>query len=45
MSTMAVWRIGGLLNLIQTTFVGILRVLSVPIVLMLSMASGYTTYY
>lgn len=45
MSSMAVWRIGSLLNLIQTTFVGILRVLSVPIVLMLSMASGYTTYY
>jgi hypothetical protein len=45
MSGAVVWRIGGLLNLIQTTFVGILRVLSVPIVLMLSIASGYTTYY
>lgn len=45
MSHTAVWRIGGWLNLIQTTFVGLLRVLSVPIVLMLSVASGYTTYY
>jgi hypothetical protein len=45
MSHSAVWRIGGWLNLIQTTFVGLLRVLSVPIVLMLSVASGYTTYY
>ena len=39
------WHIGGLLNFIQSTFVGLLRVLSVPIVLMLSLASGYTTYY
>jgi hypothetical protein len=45
MSHATVWRIGGWLNLIQTTFVGLLRVLSVPIVLMLSVASGYTTYY
>jgi hypothetical protein len=45
MSHSTVWRIGGWLNLIQTTFVGLLRVLSVPIVLMLSVASGYTTYY
>lgn len=39
------WRIGALLNAIQSTFVGLLRVWSVPIVLMLSVASGYTTYY
>ncbi len=45
MSQAPVWRIGGWLNLIQSTFVGLLRVLSVPIVLMLSVASGYTTYY
>lgn len=45
MSSSSTWRIGGWLNLIQTTFVGLLRVLSVPIVLSLSIASGYTTYY
>jgi hypothetical protein len=45
MSASTTWRIGGWLNLIQTTFVGLLRVLSVPIVLGLSVASGYTTYY
>ncbi len=39
------WRIGYWLNAIQSTFVGLLRVWSVPIVLMLSLASGYTTYY
>ena len=45
MSHSTTWRIGGWLNLIQTTFVGLLRVLSVPIVLMLSACSGYTTFY
>ena len=45
MTAAAPWRIGGWLNLIQTTFVGLLRVLSVPIVLMLSVCSGYTTFY
>ena len=45
MSRSTVWHIGSLLNLIQSTFVGILRVLSVPIVLSLSVASGYTTFY
>lgn len=45
MSRSHLWRIGGWLNVIQTIFVGILRVLSVPIVLLLSIASGYTTYY
>lgn len=45
MSASTPWRIGGWLNLIQTTFVGLLRVLSVPIVLMLSACSGYTTFY
>jgi hypothetical protein len=45
MSSATVWRIGEWLNAIQSTFVGLLRVWSVPIVLMLSVASGYTTYY
>ncbi len=45
MSTAAAWRIGQWLNTVQTTFVGLLRVWSVPIVLLLSIASGYTTYY
>ena len=39
------WQIGRLLNAVQSTFVGLLRVWSVPIVLLLSIASGYTTYY
>ena len=43
--TATTWRIGAWLNAIQSTFVGLLRVWSVPIVLMLSLASGYTTYY
>lgn len=43
--TATTWRIGAWLNTIQSTFVGLLRVWSVPIVLMLSLASGYTTYY
>jgi hypothetical protein len=37
--------LGSLLNRIQTLFVGILRIWSIPIVLMLSIASGFTTYY
>ncbi|MGZ8135767.1 MAG: hypothetical protein ACXW1W_00555 [Methylococcaceae bacterium] len=37
--------LGSLLNSIQTLFVGTLRVWSIPIVLMLSVASGFTTYY
>lgn len=37
--------IGQLLNAAQSTFVGLLRVLSIPIVLSLGLASGYTTYY
>ncbi|QSA98029.1 hypothetical protein [Methylococcus sp. EFPC2] len=40
-----VWRIGQLLNSVQSTFIGLLRVWSIPIVLSLSVASGYTTYY
>lgn len=40
-----VWRVGQLLNSVQSTFVGLLKVWSIPIVLMLSVASGYTTYY
>jgi len=43
--TAPVWRIGQLLNAVQSTFVGLLRVWSIPIVLLLSIASGYTTYY
>ncbi|MGH8547434.1 MAG: hypothetical protein ACRERU_02290 [Methylococcales bacterium] len=39
------WAPGQLINQAQTTFVGLLRVLSIPIVLMLSVASGFTTYY
>jgi len=37
--------LGGFLNSIQTLFVGVLRVWSIPIVVMLSIASGFTTYY
>ncbi|UOA10388.1 hypothetical protein [Methylobacter sp. S3L5C] len=37
--------LGSLLNSIQTLFVGMLRIWSIPIVLMLSIASGFTTYY
>lgn len=36
---------GYLINSIQTLFVGMLRVWTIPIVLMLSVASGFTTYY
>jgi hypothetical protein len=43
--TAQVWRIGQILNSVQSTFVGLLRVWSIPIVLLLSVASGYTTYY
>ena len=43
--TTSVWRIGQFLNSVQSTFVGLLRVWSIPIVLLLSIASGYTTYY
>ncbi|MGR9105378.1 MAG: hypothetical protein ACU843_00455 [Gammaproteobacteria bacterium] len=39
------WAPGQLINQAQTTFVGLLRVLSIPIVLMLGVASGYTTFY
>jgi len=38
-------RLGGLINRIQTLFVSLLRIWSIPIVLMLSVASGFTTYY
>lgn len=37
--------IGQFLNSVQSTFVGLLRIWSIPIVLSLSLASGYTTYY
>lgn len=36
---------GYLINSIQTLFVGLLRVWTIPIVLMLSVASGFTTFY
>lgn len=37
--------LGSLINRAQTLFVGMLRIWSIPIVLMLSVASGFTTYY
>lgn len=37
--------VGYLINSIQTLFVGMLRIWTIPIVLMLSLASGFTTYY
>lgn len=37
--------VGGLINRMQTFFVGILRLWTIPIVLMLSISSGFTTYY
>ena len=37
--------VGYLINSIQTLFVGMLRIWTIPIVLMLSIASGFTTYY
>ncbi len=43
--TTTTWHIGQLLNAVQSTFVGLLRVLSIPIVLALSVAEGYNTCY
>lgn len=43
--TTTTWHIGQLLNAVQNTFVGLLRVLSIPIVLALSIAEGYNTCY
>ncbi|KAF3977073.1 MAG: hypothetical protein HFP77_08685 [Methylococcales symbiont of Iophon sp. n. MRB-2018] len=37
--------VGYFINGIQTLFVGMLRVWTIPIVLMLSVASGFTTFY
>ena len=37
--------VGYLINRIQTLFVGMLRIWTIPIVLMLSIASGFTTFY
>jgi hypothetical protein len=37
--------VGYLINSVQTLFVGLLRIWTIPIVLMLSIASGFTTYY
>jgi len=37
--------LGGFINRVQTSFVSLLRIWTIPIVLMLSVASGFTTYY
>ncbi len=37
--------LGYFINRIQTLFVGLLRIWSIPIVLLLSLCSGFTTYY
>ncbi|MGR8941143.1 MAG: hypothetical protein ACU83P_06090, partial [Gammaproteobacteria bacterium] len=37
--------IGGMINSMQTLFVATLRLWTIPIVLMLSLASGFTTYF
>ncbi|MEQ1739715.1 MAG: hypothetical protein ABL884_07390 [Methyloglobulus sp.] len=37
--------IGRLINIVQTLFVSLLRIWSIPIVLLLSLASGFTTFY
>ncbi|MGZ8164041.1 MAG: hypothetical protein ACXW04_00870 [Methylobacter sp.] len=37
--------LGSLINKIQTLFVGLLRIWSIPIVVMLSVTAGFTTYY
>ena len=37
--------LGYLINRIQTLFVGLLRIWTIPIVLMLSVASGFATFY
>ncbi len=37
--------VGYLINSIQTLFVGMLRVWTIPIVIMLSFCTGFTTYY
>lgn len=37
--------VGNLINSVQTLFVGMLRIWTIPIVLMLSIASGFTTFY
>jgi hypothetical protein len=39
------WAPARIINQVQATFVALLRILSIPIVLMLGVASGYTTYY
>ena len=37
--------VGYFINSIQTLFVGLLRIWTIPIVLMLSLSTGFTTYY
>ncbi|MGD7034731.1 hypothetical protein [Methylotuvimicrobium buryatense] len=37
--------LGRLINIIQTMFVSLMRIWTIPIVLALSLASGFTTYY
>ena len=39
------WAPARIINRVQATFVALLRILSIPIVLMLGVASGYTTFY
>lgn len=43
--TTSIWRIGQVLNSVQSSFVGLLQIWTIPLVLLLSLASGYTTYY
>ncbi|MCK5899076.1 MAG: hypothetical protein KAG06_08395 [Methylococcales bacterium] len=37
--------VGRIINHVQSLFVGLLKIWTIPIVLMLSVASGFTTYY
>ena len=37
--------VGYFINSVQTFFVGILKIWTIPIVILLSIASGFTTYY
>lgn len=37
--------LGRLINIVQTLFVSLLRIWTIPIVLLLSLSSGFTTYY
>ena len=39
------WRLGNFISGMQNAFVAFLRIWTIPIVIMLSVASGYTTYF